>query len=230
MSDAHVPLSEAANWTVTTSNTELLQALLKAGLQINEPIDQDGLGWTLLHFAAVLGNERYVQFLLDQGADASKRDVGGVRPIDIAFEHGMTNICRQLTNPKPEAPLIDGLPEEVLERVFDFGRSNAVLVSINDKDPSEALLKWLRGRWPNGDVGSKAEKVANPDFWGARYRNAQTHEQVATFTATIEKLNEQEYAWRAFYYVGPLSGWFEKGRIQKHYGYWIVVEDQGGEM
>lgn len=70
---------------------------------------------------------------------------------------------------------------------------------IDDSPPNCVLLKWIRSRWPNGDVGSKAEKVANPDFWGARYRNAQTHEQVATFTATIEKLNEQEYAWRAFY-------------------------------
>ena len=231
-SDAHVPLSEAAEWSLTTADTELLQALLKAGLQINEPIDvsigQDALGWTLLHFAAGRGDERYIQFLLDHGADVSKRDRDGTRPIDIAFEKGMTNICQQLANPKPATTLIDGFPQEILEVFFRFSRTNAVLVCINGKDPSETLMKWIRCRWPNADIGSKGEKLANPEPWGERYQNAQTKEKVAMFTVTIDKLNEQEYTWRAFYYQGPLSGWFENGKFLWEYGYWFVVRGKGG--
>jgi hypothetical protein len=230
VSDAHVHLSDAALWSLTTFDTELLQALLKAGLQINEPIEQDSQGWTLLHSAVALGNERYIQFLLDHGADASKRSLSGSRPIDIAFKYGMTNTCQQLANPKPETALIDGLPEEFFEEFFLSARTNAVLVCINGKDPSETLLKWIRSRWPNADIGSKAEKVANPEPWGERYRNAQTKEKVATFTVTIDKLNEQEYSWRAFYYGTPLGGWFANGKFLRKYGYWIVIRDRAGEM
>jgi hypothetical protein len=230
--DAHAPLSEAAEWSLTTSDTELLQALLKAGLQINEPVDgsfgQDALGWTLLHFAAGLGNERYIQFLLDHGADVSKRDRNGTRPIDIAFEKGMTNVCQQLENPKPETTLIDGFPEEILEGFFRFARTNAVLVCINGKDPSETLLKWIRCRWPNADVASKGEKMTNPEPWGEQYQNAQTQEKVATFTVAIDKITEQEYTWHAFYYETPLSGWFENGKFLWKYGCWLVVRGKGG--
>ena len=232
ISDAHVPLSGAAEWSLTTSDTELLQALLKAGLQINEPVDNsygpEAFGWTLLHFAAGLGNERYIQFLLDHGADVSKRDRFGARPINLAFEKGMTNVCEQLANPKPSTTLIDGFPEEILEEFFRSSRTNAILVWINGKDPSETLLKRIRCRWPNADVGSKCERVANPEPWREPYQNAQTKEKVATFTVTIDKLNEHEYTWHAFYYETPLSGWFENGKFLWKYGYWLIARGKGG--
>jgi ankyrin repeat protein len=172
-SDDHVHLADAANWAVSTTNIDLLKSLIQAGVQINEPVEKEA-GWTLLHFAASSGPERVVRFLMVNGADPTRRDHGGLRPIDLAYQESRTNICQVLENAQPSTSLIDGFPEGVLETVFRSLQKDSVLVTINGKDPSAELLQWLRRAWPNAVPGSKGELVTDTASNKNRYRNIES--------------------------------------------------------
>lgn len=228
-SDDHVHLADAATWAVSTSNTELLKSLLQAGVQINEPVEKEA-GWTLLHFAASSGTERLVRFLIDSGADPSRRDHAGLRPIDLAYQQSRTNICQALANTRESASSVDGFPEGVLETVFRSQQSNAVIVSINGKDPSGELLKWLRRVWPNAIPGSKGELVTDTASGEKHYRNIESKEKLASCAVTIKRLNEREYSWFMSFRSGPLSGWHDEGKAREEYGYWLVTETKGGQL
>lgn len=227
-SDDHLHLSDAATWAVSTSNTELLKALLQAGVQINEPVEKEA-GWTLLHFAASSGTERVVRFLLDNGADPSVRNNAGLRPIDLAYQHSRTNICQALTNTRASEFAIDGFPQGVLETVFRSEQNSPVLVSVNRKDPSAELLKWLRRSWPNAVPGSKGELATDTTSGEKHYRNIETKGKMASCVVTIERLNEREYSWFTSFRSGSLSGWHDEGKIRQEYGYWVMTETKSAE-
>ena len=228
-SDDHVHLASAAEWAVTTSNVKLLEALLQAGVQINEPVE-DILDWTLLHHAAGSGTERVVQFLVDNGACPDCPDQAGTRPIDLAYQGNRTNICNILANTRPEPPPIDGFPEGLLERVFLFHRDNPVLVSVNGKDPSDKLLDWLQRNaiLSNALPDSKGELLEDGESGEKFYQNIESKERMARCVVTIKKLDVQEYSWTVLYYEGPLAGFFENGKARNQYGYWIKTESEGG--
>ena len=228
-SDDHVHLAGAATWALTTSNVDLLKALLQAGLQINEPLE-DELGWTLLHYAAGSGTERVVRFLVDNGAEPSCRDHGGKRPIDIAYHARRTNICEILSETRKTSYVVDGFPGEVLEWVFRPNRLDAVHVSVNGTDPSGELMEWIRGVWPNAAPGSKGEFVEDEASGEKSYRDIESKEKMAKCDVTMEMVGEREYSWSISYRTGPLAGFFDVGRSREEYGYWLVTESKGGEL
>lgn len=228
-SDAHVQLASAAKWAVAASRIELLKSLLQAGVQINEPIDED-VGWTLLHFAAGVGSERMVCFLVDNGADLFSHDPSGIRPIDIAFQQGRTNICQALANTLPHASSIDGFPRGVLERIFCSQQKDPVFVSVNGKDPSDELMKWLRDIWPNASLGSKGEQATDSVAKEKKNQKSEIEEKMAICIVTIKRLSEKEYSWFLSFKSSLHSSWTDEGKVREEYGYWVVTKRQGGEF
>jgi ankyrin repeat protein len=74
----------AMHWTITHGNVEVLQKLLKVGVDYN---DADSKGKTALMRAAGLGGVEVVQALLDAGANHSAVEAGGFTAlIWAAFE------------------------------------------------------------------------------------------------------------------------------------------------
>jgi len=221
-------LAEAATWAVSTSNTELLKALLQAGLQINEPLEEE-MEWCLLHFAASSGTERMVRFLLDNGADPAVRDKGGLRPIDIAYEVGRTNMCQAMANLGPDQTMIGGFPEEVLAIVFGSSpREDRIFVSLNGEDLPEELLHWIRHLWPKAQSGRGRE--SEPEGVSDTSKAATNGSpQEATCVVAIKKMSDTEYRWWISVIFNPLAGWQSEGTARLLYGYWIKTAETAGE-
>ena len=74
-------LREAAQLAVYSGDLDLLQALLKAKLQMNAPVVPDS-GDTLLHLAVSAGKLEVVRYLIKQGANPLVRDKWDQQPID----------------------------------------------------------------------------------------------------------------------------------------------------
>jgi ankyrin repeat protein len=77
----HRDLRGAAKAAVWSGNKTLLDALLKAGLQINKPVDPED-GQTVLHTAVSARNPDMIRHLLAKGADPLAMDFYGDKPVD----------------------------------------------------------------------------------------------------------------------------------------------------
>ena len=78
------------------SNERLLRVLLRAGARVNE---RDNDGETALMYAAMRGQDVYVDLLLKAGADKELRNSIGRTALMLAEEEGHEN-CAQLLRDK----------------------------------------------------------------------------------------------------------------------------------
>jgi len=232
-SENHVALASAAEWAVITTNTVLLKALLDAGVQVNEHLDDNGS--MLLKTAVILKNDRMVDFLLEKGADPELRDVLGSRMIDIAFEDGSTNICSLLGKAaKRNDKTADGMPCSMLEEVFrTVSLTNVVFVEVNRRPPSPSMLSFIRSAvFPNAQ--------AMPEYLRKQYFNhddnpivlQEGEKAAAIFDVEIKKVTDDEYdVWTITFHSLPrtIAGELMEAipihyRVFKKYEYWVLYE------
>lgn len=221
-SEDHRNLSAAAHWAVITSNIELLKALLQAGLHISEPIDSE-FESTLLHEAAIVGTERMVQFIIDNGASLETLDHSRCRPIDHAYEAGRTNICLLLSKTVTRNDYADGFPVEMLEVAYGLDSlTNKVWVLVNNREPSVEMLKLLReSTWPNATAFPVSNVIENIDGT-LRIKESTAIDRSAYYSAIeIEKANNDEYICRMNLFHGGNLSTLREDRLLRRYGYWV---------
>lgn len=225
----HIALKETAYWAVVNSNVELLRALLQAGVQIDEPVDDADMDWTLLHCAAVHNKPGVVQFLLDNGASLDIRSAGGDRPIDMAFDKGCTNVCRLLEKPIENEKLIGDIPEAVLDEILRLDYSEEpTFLSLNGTNAPADVVRWIGRYWKDIRPASQAELTEGTKGKTGHIQDKETQEPGRVFSIVIEKTADG-YDWAVRSYHGPLGGWTIFGKLFKRYGYWLRTELRGGE-
>jgi hypothetical protein len=223
----HVALQKAAEWAVTNSNIELLRALLQAGVQIDEPVDN--MGWTMLHFAAIHNQPRVVRFLLDNGAETDVRGKYGDRPIDLAFNQGQTNVCQLLEKPARNEELVCDIPESVLLEIISPGEEDDAMppfVSLNGTNAPAAMIEWLRGYLSDVRPASQAKLIEDPQTKLAYVEDKETRELGRLFDIVIKKTTDG-YDWSVRSFTGSVAGWGQSGKLIKRYGCWFKIEVHG---
>lgn len=228
-SDNHIALKKAAEWAVLYSNIELLRALLQAGVQIDEPVVDNDMDWTMLHYAALHNKPRVAQFLLDNGALPDIRCKGGDRPIDFAFENGCTNVCLLLAMPESaqNERLICDIPESVLEEVLQLEFSEEpTFVSLNGTNAPAAIVEWLGRYWKDVRPSSRADLTEDTGIMTGHIQDKVTKDAGRLFDIVIKKTADG-YDWALRSYHGPLAGWGQSGNLIRKYGYWLRVEAGG---
>jgi hypothetical protein len=226
-SNNHISLKGAAEWAVLNSNVELLRALLQAGVQIDEPVVDGDINWTMLHCAVLHNKPRVVQFLLDNGATLDIRSKGGDRPIDMAFDESCTNVCRLLEKPTEKEELIGDIPEAVLEEILRLKYSEEpTFVSFNGTNAPAVLVEWLVRSWKDVRPTSQAELTEGTEGKTGHIQDKETHDSGRRFDIEIKKTADG-YDWAVTSYHGPLSAWGQSGKLIKKYGYWLRVEVRG---
>jgi len=238
--DAHDALKRAAWFAVSSGNSELLLALLKAGLQIDEPIDFDESDtapqWTALHYSVVHEQPRIARVLVDNRAFLDVRDRFRLRPIDIAYENKQTQICKILSKGTQKESLLAGCPlgvwEEYFFKIEDSKSTNLVFVSVNGEDPPSELSERLRRLWPNVRPVSNATVLSLEEYEAKRPPSAVQDKATGTYGNLINiilaKKSETEYEWGFKRYSGPLDANCSWGTMVRKYGYWIMVHTGGG--
>jgi len=203
-----------------------VRSLLRDGFPVNHPIGENGL--TLLHYAVSCEDVGLIKFLLKNGASLTACNQYRTRPIDIAYEHANTNLCRMLALPSPPPDvLVDGVPEYILEELFRFKKdANGVktMLWVNDGPASPELLDWLSKRGLKFGAGD-SKKVANPDSGHKEWRDAKTGEKVTVCNVGIKKLSGTRFTCSTLFSSAPepLTFYFLiEYEATKEYGYWFV--------
>ncbi|KAK7846681.1 ankyrin repeat-containing protein [Quercus suber] len=92
-------------------------------------IDQeDDLGWTPLHIAAQLGNEKYVKLLLENGnSPAYEKNKEGLSALHIAAKKGNVNVMKELITTCPDIyEFLDPKGQTALHVAAESGEKEAV--------------------------------------------------------------------------------------------------------
>ena len=190
----HEQLSTAASLAVSKGNTQLLDELLKSGLQISLPISKEN-GDTLLHEAVSAKKPDVVRYLLGKGADPLFRNLWDERPIDAltnfrdgdlsdliaAFRHEPTAYEEQrlmgIPMPVWRGILGEAEPSQILEPVMaDTAPKMLAFLSINQADPPPEMSPALDVYYPGWMPSSCCEefKAAKNETWGSIYRDRNT--------------------------------------------------------
>lgn len=237
----HRQLCEAAMFGISEGNVNLIEALLQAGLMINEPLDWD-TRWTSLHYAALGNQPDMVQVLLDNGASRDSRGKYGQRPIDYALDDGATAVCELLRKPEQNEKTLGDFSRPLVDEVlglpsWEIRSEEVAFFTINGQDPDLKWLKYLRRRWPNARTRSRAEELS----WEAAkkaggdscYRDRDTGEFGQVMELSIESDEEAEDGATTFDYslrqaTGPaLAGGGTGGKVTFRYGYWVKHDTFG---
>jgi len=228
--DDHGMLAETAEWAIGRGNISLLEALLQAGLQIDEPLE-DALEYGCLHFAALYNKPRVVDFLLDNGADASVRATSGDRPIDLAIQYAHRSVCTLLTQPEKEVSRVAGVPKSALEEIARLPKYDGIVfASLNGQDAPADLVKWLQQAWKDVRPGSHAEMSdSEADGETGQIRDQQSLEPGAKYSLNISE-TDTGFEWRVIFLQAPLAGFRQEGRLREEYGYWIRSDVTGGDF
>jgi hypothetical protein len=220
--EAHRILSEAGLYAVSTGNAELLSALLKAGLQVNEVLQNEPIGQTLLSHAAGIGDARMVRFLLKHGASRHVRDGNHAYPVSCALATGQLEICEMLKLPDLPDQIADGVPIGLFDELLVRGPSttNVVFVMVNGGDPSSNVLAVLRGRWPRAVPISSGEVL--PGSQGPVSRARETKELGIFVGIKVGRREGQTYWWTIDVAEGPGEFYRQQGVGGKRYGTWLL--------
>ena len=225
-------LAGAVWYSLETERVDLLTSLIRAGLEINEPLCDEGD--TILHEAALYPQTNTVALLLRLGASRDVRNACGQRPIDKAFIMGNTNVCEVLASPERAERIIGDWSEGVLREIFlwdssplatndwyvetfPFGTSNRVTyVMINDKPAQAEVVEWLMKFWPNVHAvklrsdGQLDREVVVAGSTGSR----------RTVQVRIDKKGPREYRWIKRCDDRGICI-FARGRLVQKYGTWL---------
>jgi len=112
---------------VLNSNFEIARALLEAKCNVNH-INVDK--FTPLHTACNQGEVKFIQLLLDYGADPTLKDARGKTPIDLARRAGINLNIR--SDPEPEKEKNADVVEEPTNTDTDAAQSREAEILINE--------------------------------------------------------------------------------------------------
>ena len=178
----HRDLRTAAKSAVWNGNTALFDALLKAGLQINKPVDDEN-GDTALHIAVSSGKPAMIRHLLAAGASPLVMNYYSDKPVDTLTRHSdekearecLAALKRELTDhdrrllhdiPVPVWRELLGYPAKPINPLDpplkDAPASLVTFVSINDEDPSAEMKPVLDIHYPGWRPGSLIEAAEPP--------------------------------------------------------------------
>jgi ankyrin repeat protein len=114
---------------VNAQNAAVVQLLLDAGADINQPDDESGD--TILHYASAEGYYDMVVLLLDNGADLSAVNDDECMPLHLAADAGHVSVARLLLNAGADSSACDNLDKTPLH--YAAAEGNGLVV--------EALLE-----------------------------------------------------------------------------------------
>ena len=228
-------LMEIAKDKLFASDYAGLKTMLDDGFDINM---KDHNGWSLLFYAIGADAnhaDKMVSFLLDNRANVEQLDKWNNLPIHYAYESARTNICLQLARPFNNADIgVDGLPSQLQYELYDGLLTNkaCIFLSVNGKDPSEALLKWLKGRGMKVVPFSLMKVEYDQDTQEKRgYQHRETKESGEIHIVNVIKVSDVCYYCEVVQRSGPGGlasaswSWFE---MKKEYGYWFKkVKEEG---
>ena len=226
----HVQLCEAAENAVTNGNTALMQALLKAGLQIDLALERE-TDWSALHLAAIHNQVRMAKMLLRNGATPYLHTKSGERPIDIAYKNGAEEFCKVLELPAKKETMIAGFPESLWDELLtDYREPDGKIrfLSLNEADPPKELLEYYKRQRRNTRPFSSAENLdARGDEKDAtNYRDKATKEYGSSLSIQLKPMGDGLYQWSVSEDTGPLSGGGSSGKIKRAYGYWLRYDEK----
>jgi|GEM_PF-1655552 len=193
----HQGLRRAAKLAIEQGDTALFDVLLKAGLEINKPVDPSN-GRTALHEAVQGKKLDMIRHLLKQGADPLVRDKLDHRPIDdlnyfrgsdigpivaaLKREPAEYDKKQLMEIPVPVWHEILGAPaipdDPLAPPTNDSGRGLLIpFVSINGDDPAPEMTPALNAHFPNWKPGSRAVEVtlSKNENHPSSYWDKQTH-------------------------------------------------------
>lgn len=226
----HAQLCEAATNAVQNGNAALFKALLKAGLQIDLPLDRE-TGWNPLHLAAIQNQVAMAKMLLRHGADPEVRDKYGDRAIDDAFKNGAEEFCKALERPVKKESMIAGVPESLWEELLaDYQEPDDKIrfLSLNEADPSKELLEYYKRSRSNTRPMSSADAldVRGDEKDATNYRDKATKEYGSRLSIQLKPIGDGSYEWSVSEDTGPLSGGGSSGKIKRAYGYWLRYDEK----
>ncbi len=221
-------LSSAAAYALEAEDTQLLDALKKAGWNPSKNLgqmpDQDVyFKFSPLTFSTLLGAEGSVRWLLEScGLSLDSRDGFLERPIDVLIQRQMSDDALALDkkevevflrllerNTKPEEA---GALEELAFRVIDkWGHASYSIKSLNDAPPLDMwkqFEKTLEGTAALKDRGAAKKR---PD---------------TTLRVTWHKLAGDEYQFSVSSGEGEWGGGGVSGVIYHRYGYWLTKDEK----
>jgi hypothetical protein len=228
----HRSLCEAASFAIARGNVALLPPLIKAGLDLDLPLDL-GTGWTALHYASLYNQPRVAQLLIDHGADLDVRSKYDERAIDMAVEKGESDLCPILSKPAEDERLKAGYAVPMIDELLFIGESKGVenqvrFVSLNGEDPPKELMSYIGRHWHDALPRSSAEELNElPGDAPTSYRDKKSGKFGEVVELTLKKESDAEFGWRLRTATGPfLAGGGVAGRISKQFGYWIKTIDE----
>ena len=158
------PHLEAVLNAVRDGEFEVVAAALDAGMAVDRKAPN---GMTALHVAAVLGRERFVEFLLERGAAVNDPAQNGITPLNRAAMGGHLRTMRLLLEAGAQVNAAARWGATPLMSAVDRGRTEAVqLLLAEGADPSltarngETALSLARKK---GHRDIEALLSANPD-------------------------------------------------------------------
>lgn len=215
ITSAHEGLREAAKYAISKGDKTLFDTLLKAGLQINKPLDAD-YKESALHEAVSRENPDMIRYLLKQGANPLLRDNGGNRPIDNLERARVTDITPFITALTREPTAYDkkqlmqipvavwheilGAPEPAPDPLAPPVEDPDAIplvpfVSINGKDPAPEMTPALNAHFPGWRSRSRAQETIENKVTHI-YWDTQTHERGEIVEITLVASSSKEVSAR----------------------------------
>jgi ankyrin repeat protein/L-ascorbate metabolism protein UlaG (beta-lactamase superfamily) len=169
--DGDLPLQ----MVTTNSNSEAVKLLAKKTKNINQK--EKYLGNTVLHQAAINGDIKSTQYLIEAGADPNITNNMGLKPVDYAAKYGYMKLVGYYGSINPEYNT-------------KINQANMAVASVNEKFSSNGLKVWYTGH--SGWALQFNDKVIIIDYWQA---GAQNHEA----SLVNGKINPGELAGKKVY-------------------------------
>ena len=140
---------------VARGNSEAVKLLAKKTKKINQK--EKYLGNTALHQAAINGDIKSTQYLIEAGADPNITNNQGLKPVDYAAKYGYVNLVGYYGSLRPEYNLTN--------------IAKLAVASANEKFSSNDLKVYYTGH--SGWALQFKDKVIIIDYWKAGIQNAE---------------------------------------------------------